>query len=103
MANDQDYRDNKKKSQKKWRNKNKDYWRNYRKKNTEYTYKNRIQQRYRNKKRVSDIAKSDELKELGKPIPGYYRLVPLCKKIAKSDELIVRLMPAYENPANAFT
>ena len=93
LANDKDYKDYQKDSQKKWQSKNKDYWRNYRKRNPQYTRQNRIKQKERNRKRrFPVIAKSDEL-TLGRTIvSGDYMLTPVCnKKVAKSDELIVRL------------
>jgi hypothetical protein len=92
MANDPDYKENQKKSQKNWQSKNKDYWRNYRRKNLRYTHQNRIQQKERNQRRFAVIAKSDELTPGSAIISGVFKLVPVCNgKIANGDEVIVSL------------
>ena len=101
MASDFDYRLNQYDSQKRWSNKNEDYWTNYRESHEEYENRNRELQKFRNLKRkqVSKelnlktvIAKSDELNQKKSRLSGYYSLIPINNvKIAKSDELVVKI------------
>ncbi|MBF0547014.1 MAG: hypothetical protein HQM08_21415 [Candidatus Riflebacteria bacterium] len=95
LANDKDYKENQKRSQKRWFSENRGYWRSYRNRKPQYTRQNRVQQKKRNReKRISRIAKMDELTHECDCIRGDYKLIPLYKKkIAKMDELIVRIKP----------
>ncbi len=52
MKEDLDYRENQKLSNKKWLERNPDYWKRYRRRNPDSTFKNRMMQQIRNKKRT---------------------------------------------------
>ena len=89
LKKDPDYRGNQAAAQRAWRERNRDYWGRYRKGHPAYQEKNRLRQKERNRKRM--IAKMDEHPAKTAVAPGRYRLVPLCGKIAKMDELIVEI------------
>jgi len=88
---------------KKWRNTRPGYvyQQSYRESHGEYVLRNRIQQRYRNRRKVpkssltSNIVKTDALTSISLINGGLYALIP-CKssvfeKIVKTDALIVQL------------
>jgi len=89
LKSDPAYRENQAAAQKAWRERNRDYWRHYREHHPAYVEKNRLHQRQRNRTRM--IAKMDEHPAKTAIAPGRYRLVPLCGRIAKMDELIVEI------------
>ncbi len=110
IREDENYRKNKKESQKSWAKKNPDYWKKYRKKNPDKTRRNRILQKARNRrlaerKKKSDaktdtrkIAKTDALKADGLSYSDVYWLVPI---IAKSDAFQVQLVDMSEQMESA--
>ena len=95
LAEDSDYRENLRDSQKRWRKTHPDYWREYRLSNLEYVKRNRKLQRKRNKQyraRSSPIAKMDASKGVKIVIPGRYQLIPLgARTIAKMDVINVEI------------
>lgn len=100
MAADSDYRENKKRCQREWQERNPDYYRLYRKKRPEYTQRNRLLQAIRdNQRRKAKHGKM--LAKLDSLIRPYYsrkgaifRLIPQHgKMLAKLDSLIVKLIP----------
>ena len=97
LSQDCDYRINKSASRKRWQSNNPEYWKAYRRKNPSKAERNRVLQRGRNQQvrlKRSKIAKSDEQKTDSQRISGRFRMVPVSfGEIAKSDELIVDIMP----------
>ena len=95
MADDPDYRQNRRDSQRRWRENHRDYWRRYRDSYPEYVLRNRERQRERNRKRrsrSSPIAKMDALTDKNIIVPGTYQLVPLgAGTIAKMDAINVEI------------
>jgi hypothetical protein len=62
MATDPDYRANRRESQKKWLERNRDYWRKYRSRHPDYCERNRLLQKGRDtKRRFQNLAKMDAL------------------------------------------
>ena len=51
LKQDPDYRGNQAMAQRRWRDRRRDYWRRYRQSHPEYTARNRVQQRERNRRR----------------------------------------------------
>jgi len=108
---DSDYKLNQYDSQKRWLNKNGDYWKKYRESHEDYENKNRIFQKFRNRKRKQTlkklnanpiIAKSDELIKRNTKLSGYYSLIPINNiRIAKSDELVVKIDVFTDSYSNA--
>lgn len=113
LANDPDYRDNKKSSQKAWLAKNPSYMRDYRARTQKYVKQNRLQQQSRNKRRKKScenksvlpssssslIVKMDELKAClaGLFMPySHFRCPP--GFIVKMDEFL-----AYQQPFSAMS
>ena len=96
MAEDLDYRDNQKRSQKQWRDSHPSYWRSYRAANPEYAQRNRERQRERNafrRQQGEAIAKMDEQPRANPLISGRFRLIPLgVEGVAKMDEQIVEIV-----------
>ncbi len=99
IMTDRDYKRNQDAAQQLWRKTRPDYWRNYRKLHPEYTERNRVLQRERNRKArggqggaappVGMIAKMDSLTNVKS---GTYHLIPVVSGvIAKMDSLIVQL------------
>lgn len=101
MAEDETYRRDQKDAQKIWCTNNPDYWKNYRSENTEYTDRNRGQQKERNrmlrgkssvKLESGKIAKMDALPAKTETLSGRYQLTPLTTPdIAKMDAIIVEI------------
>ncbi len=98
LHDDADYRENRRASQKRWREKNPGYSRAYRDRGKEYAQRNQEQQRARNRKRklvniCSRIAKTDESLPRNIVLTGRYRLIPIRgDTIAKTDESIVEII-----------
>lgn len=75
LENDPDYRDNKKRAQRDWMNRNPDYWRQYRTDHPEYAERNRSQQRKKVPPPKSAVlAKIDELNRPRHLVAGIYRI-----------------------------
>jgi hypothetical protein len=96
LKSDPDYRDNQARAQRQWQQDHPDYWRTYRQGHSDYTARNRNQQRQRNQKRRQpqslEIAKMDAYRAASDPISGTYWLVPVSGKgIAKMDACLVEL------------
>ena len=104
MKSDKAYRENQKDAQGRWRERHKDYWWKYREGHQEYTEKNRVQQRVRNARQRGKgvdfaakaeipIAKMDPLEGAAtKDISGRYRLFRVVDGlIAKMDSLEVEI------------
>lgn len=97
LASDPEYREARKDAQKKWKDKNPDYWKDYRSRHSEYTAKNREQQRIRNLNRrkktlVPMIAKTDESIQPNGVLTGRYKIIPIhADMIVKTDECIVEI------------
>jgi hypothetical protein len=91
MADDPDYRKNRRDSQKRWRDSHPDYWRSYRDAHAEYVERNRVRQRER-RAASRPIAKTDAWKRENHIIPGRYQLVPLGPgTVAKTDTINVEI------------
>jgi len=93
LLTDRDYRDNQHDAQRRWRESHKEYWRRYRASHPDYVERNRVLQRERNqRRRVSLVAKRDELTYRNPMRSGYYRLIPAGgEAIAKRDAYLVKL------------
>jgi hypothetical protein len=100
LKQDLDYRANQAAAQQRWRDRNPGYWRKYRQAHPEYTARNRIKQRERNRYRglaVRDpsmpaIAKMDECLDKRPIASGTYRLIPVTAPgIAKMDAYLVKM------------
>ncbi len=100
LKQDPDYRANQAAAQRSWRKRNPEYWRKYRQTHPEYTARNRIQQRERNRHRgqvatgpsPSTIAKMDEYPDKSPIASGTYRLIPVTGPgIAKMDAYLVKM------------
>jgi hypothetical protein len=97
---DRDYRDNQRKADRRWRQKNPVYWQHYRATHQDYVAKNRDQQRARDQRRSFNdmsatrrhLAKSDASPK-NSPVPsGTYELIPVpAPGLAKSDALRVKI------------
>jgi hypothetical protein len=91
MADDPDYRQNRRDCQKRWRQAHRDYWRSYRAAHPEYVERNRMRQRER-RAASSPIAKTDASRNESHIIPGRYQLVPLGPgTVAKTDAINVEI------------
>jgi hypothetical protein len=90
---DDDYRDNQRQCQRRWRASHPDYWQNYRADHPEYVDRNRDQQRVRNAARqASPIAEMDAIPPISPLVSGTYRLSPVARsEVAKMDAWIVRI------------
>ena len=95
MADDPDYRQNRRDTQWRWRQAHRDYWQRYRKSHPAYVEKNRERQRERNRLRTCRsrrIAKTDASWPESRIMPGRYQLVPIgVGTIAKTDAINVEL------------
>ena len=93
MATDSDYRENEKRCQREWRDKNPDYWGKYRASHPGYVERNRILQIGRNARRREGktsglIAKMYSLDQ------GFYsRRGRVCKLIPQGSGLIAKMYP----------
>jgi predicted transposase YbfD/YdcC len=98
LANDADYRENRKDAQRRWAKKNSGYWREYRSRHQESAARNRRDQGPRNLRRklvslCNRIAKTDECLAKNIVLTGRYRLVPIRgDTIAKTDESIIEMI-----------
>jgi hypothetical protein len=95
LADDPDYRQNRRDSQKRWRETHRGYWRRYRETHPDSVEKNRQRQRERNRLRripSSPIAKTDASRIESHIIPGTYQLIRLgTGTIAKTDAINVEI------------
>lgn len=95
IADDPDYRDNQKDSQKRWREAHRGYWRTYRDSHPQYVQRNRERQRRRNQERrvrFQPIAKMDASRSRSAIVPGAYQLIPLAAgRVAKMDAINVEI------------
>jgi hypothetical protein len=95
MAEDPDYRQNRRDAQRRWRESHPGYWRRYRQARPAYVDRNRERQRERNLRRTSQsrlIAKMDASLEESRIIPGRYTLIPLeGDLVAKTDAINVEI------------
>jgi hypothetical protein len=98
MADDPDYRQNRRDTQRRWRQAHRDYWRRYRKAHPTYVEKNRERQKERNRLRTGRsrrIAKTDASWAESRIITGRYQLVPIgVGTVAKTDAINVELRVA---------
>ena len=102
LAEDPDYRQNRKEAQRSWRENNPDYWRNYRRRRPGYTERNR-QQQYIRKHRCLDaaelIAKTDASTVKKIVLPGSYEIIPVRdREIANTDVSTLEIhvvLPSY--------
>ena len=99
LKQDPDYRANQAAAQQCWRERNPDYWRQYRQTHPEYTTRNRIKQRERNRRRglaatgpsPPAVAKMDAYPDKRSVASGTYRLIPVTGPgIAKMDAYLVK-------------
>jgi len=97
---DPDYRDNKRRVQRKWMDQNPNYWRQYRIGNPEYADKNRRRQRVKVDLPTSSVlAKIDASGWPQTLKAGIYRITPVHSKGAgKNGAWIVEISPACANP-----
>lgn len=100
MRTDLDYRDNQKRCQKEWLEKNKGYYKKYRQLHPEKAERNRILQKGRDAIRRKDrldklLAKIDVIQDrLSRPCGGIFRIVPQGDELlAKIDAMTVKLVP----------
>jgi hypothetical protein len=95
MADDPDYRQNRRDTQWRWRQAHRDYWQRYRKGHPAYVEKNRERQRERNRLRTGrsrPIAKTDASWAESRIITGRYQLVPVGPgTVAKTDAINVEI------------
>jgi hypothetical protein len=95
MGEDPAYKQNRRDSQRRWREANPGYWQRYRKSHPAYVEKNREQQRERNLRRRGPsrpIAKMDASQQESVIIAGRYQLVPLdLGLVAKMDGINVEI------------
>jgi hypothetical protein len=93
LGDDADYRANQRQAQRAWVGRHGDYWREYRAKHADYTDRNRVQQRRRDRgRRSARLAKMDASTSIH-PVPsGTYRLLPEADgNLAKKDAWTVQI------------
>ncbi len=96
---DQDYRANKRESQRTWQKKNPFYWQRYRHKNPSYCERNRKLQRARDKSRQQPVttkehlAKMDTLERIMHDTSITYFISANRDNLAKTDALAVNIIP----------
>ncbi len=94
---DLDYKAAQREAQTRWRARNPDYHRHYRKSHPDYTQRNRILQRVRNKKRTKQLHSLQKIAKMDTKLPvttGLYHLFPIEKDgnlIAKMESKVVQL------------
>ena len=97
LASDPEYQEARKDAQKRWKDKNLNYWKEYRAGHSEYTKKNREQQRIRNRKRrqkppAAKVVKTDESIPINNVLTGRYKIIPIrADMIVKTDGCIVEI------------
>jgi len=95
MADDPDYRQNRRDTQRRWRQAHWDYWQRYRKAHPTYVEKNRERQKERNRLRTGRSrrnAKTDASWAESRIITGRYQLIPIGGgTVAKTDAINVEL------------
>jgi hypothetical protein len=93
LQTDADYRANQVQARRAWADGHGDYWRGYRAKHPEYTDRNRLEQRRRDRRRrAARLAKMDASTPIH-PVPsGTYRLLPEADTdLAKKDVWTVKI------------
>jgi hypothetical protein len=93
LQDDADYRANQVQAQQAWAGRHDGYWREYRANHPDYTDRNRLEQRQRDRRRrAADLAKMDASTPIH-PVPsGTYRLVPeVGGDLAKMDAWTVKI------------
>ena len=93
LRTDADYRANQVQARRTWADGHGDYWREYRAKHPEYTDRNRLEQRRRDRRRrAAHLAKMDASTPIH-PVPsGTYRLLPgVGGDLAKKDACTVKI------------
>jgi hypothetical protein len=90
---DEDYRTNQAQAQRAWAGGHREYWREWRAAHPEYTERNRLEQRRRDRQRhASRLAKMDASASVSPIVSGTYRLVPWTgDDLAKMDACTVKL------------
>lgn len=102
---DADYRHNQALAQRAWAAAHADYWRNYRLTHPEYGERNRVQQRQRDRRRATALAKMAPSEPILPVDSGIYRMVPatapdLAKMVAWTVKITV-LSKGYGSVAGA--
>jgi hypothetical protein len=93
LRSDDDYRANQAQAQQVWAGSHGDYWRDYRARHPDYTDRNRLEQRRRDRhRRATHLAKMDASTPTY-PVPsGTYRLLPgVSGDFAKKDAWTVKI------------
>ena len=96
---DQDYRTNKKESQRVWKLKNPGYWKQYRRRHLEYCKRNRQMQRIRDRVKRKNgsynkhLVKMDVLNLFLNNTTESYFICPAESGLVKSDALSVKIIP----------
>lgn len=86
LATDEDYRQNRRDVQRRWRKRNRGYWSKWRRKNPHYVERNRAQQSVRNKRRR--LCKDSDCKDESLQVPkSIGRIDVLPSLIAKCESL----------------
>jgi hypothetical protein len=93
LESDADYRANQVQAQQAWAVRHSDYWREYRAKHPDYTDRNRVQQRRRDRdRRVTRLAKMDASTPVHAVPSGTYRLLATTGgELAKMDAWTVKI------------
>jgi len=93
LRSDEDYRANQVQAQQAWAGRNGDYWREYRAGHPDYTERNRLEQRRRDRgRRATHLAKMDASTPLHAVPSGTYRLLPETGgDLAKMDAWTVKI------------
>ena len=93
-ATDADYRENQARARQRWAQAHPDYWRQYRRDHSEYTARNRVLQRERDRRRREGLAKMDASAGKTSVVSGSYWLIPVAEQastLAKMDACRVQL------------
>jgi hypothetical protein len=93
LQTDADYRANQRQAQRAWADSHGDYWREYRARHPDYTDRNRLEQRRRDRgRRVTRLAKMDALTPINVVPSGTYRLLAATGgELAKKDAWTVKI------------
>lgn len=93
LRSDDDYRANQAQAQQAWAGSHGDYWREYRARHPDYTDRNRLEQRRRDRHRGAvHLAKTDASTPINAVPSGTYRLVPeAAGDLAKMDAWTVKI------------
>jgi hypothetical protein len=93
LRSDDDYRANQAQAQQAWAGSHRDYWRDYRARHPDYTERNRLEQRRRDRRgRETRLAKMDASTPINAVPSGTYRLLPEAGgDLAKMDAWTVKI------------